>query len=87
MQPLGAACVHQMPDPGGPFERALAGWLVTLRDRFLDGGTSPTSHELLRSYVRATFEFAGTLHAGAVPAGLDPAALDVRGNAPSANYG
>ncbi len=72
---FGATCVHQMPDPGGPFERALAGWLVTLRDRFLDGGTSPTSHELLRSYVRATFEFAGTLHAGAVPAGLDPAAL------------
>ena len=64
-----------MPDPGGPFERALADWLVTLRDRFLDGGTSPTTHELLRSYVRATFEFAGTLHAGAVPAGLDPATL------------
>lgn len=72
---FGAACAHQMPNPGGPFERALAGWLVTLRDRFLDGGTSPTSHELLRSYVRATFEFAGTLHAGAVPAGVDPFTL------------
>ena len=72
---FGATCAHQMPDPGGPFERALADWLVTLRDRFLDGGTSPTTHELLRSYVRATFEFAGTLHAGAVPAGVDPATL------------
>jgi hypothetical protein len=72
---FGAASAHQMPDPGGPFERALAGWLVELRDRFLDGGSSPTSHELLRSYVRATFEFAGTLHPGAVSADLDPLAL------------
>ena len=79
---FGATCAHQMPDPGGPFERALAGWLVTLRDRFLDGGTSPTSHELLRSYVRATFEFAGTLHAGAVPARVDPATLTFEATPP-----
>src|SRR5207237_9641735 len=56
---FGAASAHQMPDPGGPFEHALAGWLVELRDRFLDGGSTPTSHELLRGYVRATFELAG----------------------------
>lgn len=79
---FGAICAHQMPDPGGPFERALAGWLVTLRDRFLDGGTSPTSHELLRSYVRATFEFAGTLHAGAVPTGVDPSTLTFQATPP-----
>jgi hypothetical protein len=73
---FGAASAHQMPDPGGPFEDALAGWLGELRDRFLlDDGSSPTSHELLRSYVRATFELAGTLHPGAVPAGVDPFAL------------
>jgi hypothetical protein len=69
---FGAASVHQMPDPGGPFERALAAWLFELRNRFLDGGASPTSHELLRGYVRATFEFAATIHPGAVPAEIDP---------------
>ncbi|HEX4863824.1 MAG TPA: hypothetical protein VFV02_07115, partial [Acidimicrobiales bacterium] len=72
---FGAASAHQMPDPGGPFEHALVGWLAELRDRFLDGGSIPTSHELLRSYVRTTFELAGTLHPGAVPAGIDPFAL------------
>ncbi|MDA8355778.1 MAG: ATP-binding protein [Actinomycetota bacterium] len=72
---FGAASAHQMPDPGGPFEHALAGWLVELCDHFLDGGSTSTSHELLRSYVRATFELAGTLHPGAVPAGIDPFAL------------
>ncbi|TCJ32303.1 NACHT domain-containing NTPase [Parafrankia sp. BMG5.11] len=72
---FGAAGAHQMPDPGGTFERALAGWLVELRDRFLEEGSTSTSHELLRDYLRATFEFAGTLHPGAVPDGVDPAAL------------
>jgi len=69
---FGAASAHQMPDPGGPFEHALAEWLIELRARFLDAGSTLTAHELLRSYIRATFEFAGTLHAGAVPAGVDP---------------
>ncbi|WP_143653629.1 NACHT domain-containing protein [Streptosporangium subroseum] len=72
---FGAASTHQMPDPGGPFERALARWLTELRDHFLASGSNPTSHELLRSYVRAIFEFAGTLHPGAVPEGVDPFAL------------
>ena len=72
---FGAASNRQMPDPGGPFEHALAGWLAELCDRFLHGGSAPTSHELLRSYIQATFEFAGTLHRGAVPAGVDPFAL------------
>ena len=72
---FGAASAHQMPDPGGPFEHALAGWLVELRNHFLAGGLTPTSHELLRSYVRATYELAGTLHPGAVPGGVDPFAL------------
>ena len=72
---FGAASAHQMPDPGGPFEHALAGWLVELRDRFLVEGSTPSSHELLRSYVRATFELAGTLHPGAVPQSVDPFAL------------
>jgi hypothetical protein len=70
---FGAASAHQMPDPGGPFEHALARWLVELCDHFLDG--PPTYHELLRSYIRATFELAGTLHPGAVPAGVEPFAL------------
>ena len=72
---FGAASARQMPDPSGPFEHALAGWLVELRDHFLVGGSTPTSHELLRSYVRATYEFAGTLHPGAVPGGVDPFTL------------
>ncbi|WP_432084794.1 NACHT domain-containing protein [Streptomyces sp. bgisy095] len=68
---FGAASAYQMPDPGGPLERALRDWLVQLRDRFLDGGATPTSHEQLRGYVRATFEFAGALHPAAVPDGID----------------
>ncbi|WP_412520878.1 ATP-binding protein [Actinomadura madurae] len=72
---FGAASAHQMPDPGGPFERALAGWLSELHGHFIIDGSTPTSHELLRSYVRATYEFAGTLHPGAVPDGVDPFAL------------
>jgi hypothetical protein len=72
---FGAAAARQLPDPGGAFEHALAGWLSQLRDHFLDGGSARSSHELLRSYVRATFELAGTLHPEAVPAGIDPFAL------------
>ena len=72
---FGAASARQMPDPSGAFEQALAGWLVELRDRFLDAGMTPTTHALLRDYVRATFEFAGALHPAAVPAGTDPATL------------
>ncbi|MEV6056931.1 hypothetical protein [Streptomyces sp. NPDC052107] len=68
---FGAASAHQMPDPGGPVEHALRDWLVQLRDRFLDGGSTPTSHEQLRGYVRATYEFAGVLHPAAVPEGID----------------
>lgn len=72
---FGAASAHQMPDPGGPFEQTLKGWLLELRMRFLEGGSTSTSHELLRSYIRATFELAGILHPGALPAGVDPFAL------------
>lgn len=72
---FGAASAHQMPDPGGPFENALTGWLTVLRDFFLEGGSSPTAHELLRSYIRASFELGGTLHPEAVPEGVDPFAL------------
>ena len=72
---FGAASAHQMPDPGGPFEHALGQWLVQLRDRFLTGGSTATSHELLRSFIRATFELAGILHPDATPAGVDPRAL------------
>jgi hypothetical protein len=73
---FGAASSHQMPDPGGPFERALAVWLAELRDRYLAGGCSPNSHELLRGYVRATFELAGALHPGSVPAEVSPLRLE-----------
>ncbi|MFM9582504.1 NACHT domain-containing protein [Streptomyces caniscabiei] len=72
---FGAASTHQMPDPQGPFEQALRDWLAQLRDRFLDGGARPISHEQLRGYVRATFEFAGALHPAAVPDGVDARAL------------
>lgn len=72
---FGAAVAHQMPDPGGPFERALSEWLVELRDRFLTGGSTPTSHELLRGYLRAAYEFAGTVHPDAVPSGVNPFSL------------
>ncbi|MET9442038.1 ATP-binding protein [Streptomyces sp. NPDC006610] len=68
---FGAVSAHQMPDPGGPLEDTLRNWLVQLRDRFLDGGTKPTSHEQLRGHVRATYEFAGVLHPAAVPEGVD----------------
>ncbi|WP_369244369.1 hypothetical protein [Streptomyces sp. R41] len=72
---FGAASTHQMPDPGGPLEQALRDWLVQLRDRFLDGESTPTSHEQLRGYMRATYEFAGTLHHASVPNGVDAFAL------------
>jgi hypothetical protein len=72
---FGAASARQMPDPGGAFEHSLAGWLAELRNRFLREGLAPTSHELLRSYVRAVFELAGTLHPAAVPDGIDVSAL------------
>ncbi|SUE28938.1 Uncharacterised protein [Nocardia farcinica] len=72
---FGAACAHQMPDPAGPFEHALRDWLARLRGCFLDGGSSPTSHELLREYIRITYQFVGTLHSAAVPHGVDPFAL------------
>ncbi|MFI1952846.1 NACHT domain-containing protein [Streptomyces xinghaiensis] len=68
---FGAVSAHQMPDPGGPLEGALRDWLVQLRDRFVNGGTTPTSHEQLRGHVRATYEFAGVLHPAAVPEGVD----------------
>jgi hypothetical protein len=80
---FGAAGAHQMPDPGGSFEHSLAAWLVELRDRFLGGGSTPTSHELLRIYIRATFELAGTLHHDAVPVGVDPFALTFTAVAPA----
>jgi hypothetical protein len=69
---FGAACAHQMPDPEGAFEQALSGWLAELRDRFLTDGSNPTSHALLRSYVQAVYEFAGTNHPSAVPDTVDP---------------
>ena len=69
---FGAACAHQMPDPAGAFEQALSGWLAEMRDRFLTGGSSPTSHALLRSYIQAVYEFAGTNHPDAVPGDVDP---------------
>lgn len=72
---FGAASARQMPDPGGPFEHALAGWLAELGNRFLEGGSAPTSHELLRGYIRATFEFAGTMHPDALPSDVDPFSL------------
>ncbi|MFI1176941.1 NACHT domain-containing protein [Streptomyces melanogenes] len=68
---FGAASTHQLPDPDGPYERALRDWLVQLRNRFLEGGITPTSHEQLRGHVRATYEFAGALHPAAVPNGAD----------------
>jgi hypothetical protein len=72
---FGAASTHQMPDPGGPFERALSEWLVTLNEQLINTAAPRTAHEILRSYVRATFELAGSLHPAAVPDGVDPFAL------------
>lgn len=73
---FGAATTHQMPDPGGPFERALAAWLEELRRRYLTSdATSPTSHELAREYISGCFELAGRLHPAAVPSGVDVDAL------------
>jgi hypothetical protein len=78
---FGAASAHQMPDPGGPFVPALADWLAVLAQRYLSGGNAPTSHELIRTYVRSTFELAAILHREAVPEGVDP--LDLQFSAPS----
>ncbi|QGZ47421.1 hypothetical protein GPZ77_02495 [Streptomyces sp. QHH-9511] len=80
---FGAASVHQMPDPDGPFEHSLQAWLDQLRGHFLDGGTTPTSHEQLREYVRAAYEFAANLHPAAVPDGVDPLALTFATTAPA----
>ncbi len=74
---FGAAGEHQMPDPGGSFEQGLARFLEALRTAFLGAAaTHPSSHQLLRQYVTALFEFAAALHPAAVPEGVDPAALD-----------
>lgn len=72
---FGAMTAHQMPDPGGPFERALEEWLQELKRRYLEGGDRPTSHELIRTYVRSSFEFAAKLHPSALPSGIDADAL------------
>jgi hypothetical protein len=69
----GMAMHHQMPDPGGPFERALAEYLREVSARFVgDAAVAPTSHQLIRHYVAGLFEFAGRLHPAAVPESLDP---------------
>ena len=67
---LGTMTLYQSPDPSGVFTRALAGWLNVLKNRYLVDGCSPTSHELIRTYVRASFEFAERLHPDAVPEGI-----------------
>ena len=68
----GAAMHHQMPDPGGPFERAFAEYLGDLATRFVgDTAMAPTSHELMRRYVGGLFELAGRLHPAAAPEGID----------------
>ena len=69
---LGAASPGQLPNPAGPFERSLAGWLQTLADAFLSPGAKhPSDHEFLRTYVRSTFEFGGCLHPKSLPGGVD----------------
>jgi hypothetical protein len=74
---FGAAAEHQMPDPGGSFEQSLAHFLEALRDAFLGASaTHPSSHQLLRQYVAALFEFAAALHPAAMLEGVDAAALD-----------
>lgn len=61
--------------PQGRSSRLLRDWLAQLHDSFLEGGSMPTSHEQLRGYVRATFEFAVALHPAAVPDNVDARAL------------
>ena len=73
---FGAATAHQMPDPGGSFERSLGGWLNELRRRYLGtDAASPTSHDLARQYISGCFELAGRLHPTALPEGIDIEAL------------
>jgi hypothetical protein len=73
---FGAATAHQMPDPGGVFERSFRGWLEELRRRYMDPNpASPTSHQLSREYVKGLFELGGRLHPSAIPGGVDPIAL------------
>ena len=73
---FGAATVHQMPDPGGAFERTLRVWLGELKRRYLGSdAVSPTSHQLTRQYIGGLFEFAEQLHPSAVPESVDPNAL------------
>jgi hypothetical protein len=72
---FGAASQHQMPDPGRTFERALSEYLEALQKRFLDNATESSTHELVRTYLRAIFEFAAALHPRSLPSGVDPANL------------
>ena len=73
----GTAMTRQMPEPGGPFESTLRGWLTVLADAYLEPeARRPTAHALLRSYVSGCFELAGTLHPASVPTAVDPTALD-----------
>lgn len=72
----GAATTRQMPEPGGPFESALRGWLTVLADAYLEPeARHPTSHALLRGYVSGCFELAAKLHPTSLPDGVDPTAL------------
>ncbi len=74
----GAATAHQMPDPGGTFERALGAWLQVLARRYLGpAAESPTSHKLAREYISGCFQLAAQLHPSALPEGIDPLALEL----------
>jgi hypothetical protein len=64
----GVATSHQMPDPGGTFERAQRTFLTRLLADFCGSeATHPTSHLLVRRYVTGLFHFARQLHPGSSP--------------------
>lgn len=75
---FGAATYHQMPDPGGPFERALGTWISELQRRYLGpDAAAPTSHQMQRQYIAGAFELAARLHPASFPnGGGDPENLD-----------
>lgn len=71
------ATEHQMPVPGGPYERSLKDVLELLTDRLVGKAAShPTSNQLVRQTVADLLLFARALHSSAAPANVDMEAPD-----------
>lgn len=79
---FGTATFHQQTADQSPFVRAFGEWLVVLKQRYLVNAPDLTTNELIRTYVRASFEIAEQLHPAALPADMIDAPLQFTAQAP-----